>query len=501
MKLSLPDLIVFFIFTAGIVLFGCSFFKRNRSSDSFTSAGGKLPGWVVGMSIFATYVSSISFLGLPGKAYLSNWNAFVFSLSIPVASWLSAKFFVPLYRSMNSVSAYTYMEKRFGYWARAYASICYLLTQVARVGTVLYLLALPLNSMIGWDISNVIIITGICVIIYSMLGGIQAVIWTDTIQGIILIAGAIACALILTFSMPHGPHQLFQIACQYHKFDLGSFGPSLSQSTFWVVLVYGIFINLQNYGIDQNYVQRYMTTKTEKGAKFSAWFGGMLYLPVSFLFFYIGTALFSYYHANPGLLPAGVKGDSVFPYFIVHGLPTGFTGFLIASIFAAGMSTISTSLNSSATVILTDFFKRFHKSDLTDKKNMRILYLFSLLIGVIGIFIALAMMKVQSALDAWWSLASVFSGGMLGLFLLGFISRKAKSAYAAIGVALGVILIAWMSLSPLYFTRGFLVHLKSPFHNYLSIVFGTTIIFLTGFLLSALFGKKISNQVENKTVN
>ncbi|MGA2796825.1 MAG: hypothetical protein ABSE63_04535 [Thermoguttaceae bacterium] len=290
MGLPIIDLIVFLVFTGGTVLFGCLFFFKTKSADSFTAAGGAMPGWLVGMSIFATFVSSISFLGLPGKAFQSDWNAFAFSLSIPAASILAARYFVPLYRSVNSVSAYKYLEIRFGYWARAYASICYLLTQIARTGAILYLLALPLNTMLGWDISTIIIITGISVILYSMLGGIAAVIWTDAVQGFILIAGALACALILTFSMPEGPGQLFTIAMEHHKFSLGSFGPSLADSTFWVVFVYGLFINLQNFGIDQNYVQRYLTAKNETNAKFSALFGGMLYLPVSFLFFYIGTA-------------------------------------------------------------------------------------------------------------------------------------------------------------------------------------------------------------------
>ncbi len=448
-----------------------------------------MPGWLVGMSIFATFVSSISFLGLPGKAYQSDWNAFVFSLSIPVASIVAARFFVPLYRSVNSVSAYKYLEIRFGYWARAYASICYLLTQIIRTGAILYLLALPLNAMLGWDIGRIIIITGISVILYSMLGGISAVIWTDAVQGFILIAGALACALILTFSMPEGPGQLFSMAMEHHKFSLGGFGPSLADSTFWVVFVYGIFINLQNFGIDQNYVQRYLTAKNEKNARFSALFGGMLYLPVSFIFFYIGTALFAYYTARPELLPPGTMSDNVFPYFIVHGLPTGMTGLVIAAIFAAGMSTVATSLNSGATIILTDFFKRFDKGRLTDKQSMIILYSFSFLMGLLGILVALAMRKVQSALDAWWTLASIFSGGMLGLFLLGYISKNVKSIHAAVGVIVGVILIAWMSLSPIYFRGGSLMRFRSPFHGYLTIVFGTTVIFLIGFLLQ-LFVRK-----------
>ncbi|MDR0712028.1 MAG: sodium/solute symporter [Prevotellaceae bacterium] len=477
--LNVVDYIIFFGFSAGIVLFGCSFYFRNRSEDAFTKASGNMPAWVVAMSIFATFVSSISFLGIPGNAYATTWNSFVFSLSIPLASWLAAKFFVPLYRSVNSVSAYAYLEARFGYWARAYAAACYLLTQLARVGSILYLTALPLHKMFGWDLSTIILAMGVAVILYAMLGGITAVLWTDAIQGIILIAGALTCAAVLTFSMPDGPAQLFEIASAHHKFSLGSFGASLAEPTFWVVLVYGVFINLQNYGIDQNYVQRYMTARTEKSAKRSAFFGGMLYLPMSLVFFYIGTALFSYYTARPELLPEGTVADSVFPHFIINGLPTGVTGFLIAAIFAAGMSTISTSLNSSATVILTDFFGKLAKKKMTAKRRMAVLYACSLTLGALGVTFGLAMMKVKSALDAWWSLASIFSGGMLGLFLLGYLVKRIKSAYAGAAVAVGALIISWMSL-PVF---------HSPFHSYLTIVFGTTAIFLVGFLLTALLQK------------
>ena len=301
--MSIIDTIVFLIFTGGVVLLGCSFFSKKRTSDEFTSAGRSLPGWVVGMSIFATYVSSISYLAYPGKAYMADWNAFVFSLSIPIASYFAARYFVPFYRNLDSVSAYSFLEKRFGTWARFYASICYLLTQIARMGSILYLLALPMNALLGWDIKAIIIVTSVAIIFYSMLGGLKAVIWTEAIQGFILIGGAIICMLVLMFNMPEGPKQMFDMAVADNKFSLGSFGTSLSDSTFWVCLVYGIFINLQNYGIDQNYVQRYLTAKDEKQAKFSALFGGYLFIPVSMIFFMIGTALYTFYKAYTDLLP------------------------------------------------------------------------------------------------------------------------------------------------------------------------------------------------------
>jgi solute:Na+ symporter, SSS family len=498
MKLPMLDLMVFLTYMTGIVVFGSLFYFKNRDSEQFTSGGGKLPAWVVGMSIFATFVSSISFLALPGKAYQSDWNAYVFSLSIPIASVLAVKFFIPLYRGIGSISAYHYLETRFGVWARVYASLCYILTQLMRVGSILYLMALPLHALFGWSIPLIIAVTGMCVIVYSMLGGIKAVVWTDAIQGIILIGGALLCAGILIFSMPEGPGQFLEIARQNHKFSLGDFGPGISESTFWVMLVYGLFINLQNYGIDQNYVQRYMTTQSDRGAKGSALFGSLLYVPVSLLFFVIGTALFAYYQANPGLLPSELQdlsaGDRIFPFFIVNGLPKGLTGLLIASVFAAGMSTVSTSVNGTATIILNDYYRRWFGKNSSDRKAMGVLYGSSLLFGLLGILIALAMIKVKSALDAWWMLASIFSGGMLGLFLLGYMAKKAKRVGAMIGVAAGVLVIFWMSLSPLYFNEGAWVQFRSPFHANLTIVIGTTVIFLVGFLASKGMHRKKSQR-------
>ena len=470
------DIIVFLLFTGGVVAFGCSFFKKKGTSEEFPSAGRSLPGWVVGMSIFATYVSSISYLGYPGKAFSGDWNAFVFSLSIPIASYFAARYFVPFYRSQDSISAYSFLENRFGPWARIYASSCYLLTQIARTGSILYLLALPMNVLLGWHIQTIIVVTSVAIVLYSMLGGMKAVIWTEAIQGIILIGGALVCMFILLFDMPGGPVQTFSIAMEDGKFSLGSFGSSLSESTFWVCLIYGIFTNLQNYGIDQSYVQRYHTAKNEKEAKFSALFGGYLFIPVSAVFFMIGTGLYAFYKVHPGILPDGVGADYVFPFFIVNELPVGLTGLLIASIFAAGMSTIATSVTSSSTIILTDYYQRFRKHA-GNRERMLVLKLSSVGVGVAGILVAFAFMSVQSALDAWWALASIFSGGMLGLFLLGYISRKARNFDAVLGVVCGVILVCWIVISPFV-------------HANLAIVFGTLLIFLVGFLSANLLNKR-----------
>ena len=491
------DLIIFFLYLIGITIFGGSFYRKNKTSSAFTLGNRSIPGWVVTMSIFATFVSSISYLALPGSAYLKDWNAFVFSLSLPIAAIVAVKVFVPLYRKVNSPSAYTYLEHRFGPWARIYASISYFLTQLMRIGTILYLLALTINSIFGWDIATVIIVTGFAVMIYSILGGIQAVVWTDAIQGIILITGALVCGVYILFNMPEGPGQMFEIASEYDKFSLGSFNIDLSKSTFWVVLVYGIFINLQNYGIDQNYVQRYIASKSEKDAKRSAFTGGMLYIPVSLLFLFIGTALFAFYQSSAGQLPPELqdptKSDGIFPFFIVNELPVGITGLLIASIFAAGMSTISTSYNSAATVFLTDYYQRFFKKTASDKEAMRVLYIASAVISVCGILIAIGMINVKSALDAWWKLASIFSGGMLGLFLLGVFSKYKNTIGAIVGVIVGLVVILWLSLSNVFLSEE---ALGNQFHTYLTIVFGTSAIFLIGFLFTVFRKGELKQEVD-----
>lgn len=480
------DFIIFFAYMLSIIVIGASFYRKTKSASAFTLGNRAIPTWVVGMSIFATYVSSISYLALPGNAFQSNWNAFAFSLSIPFAAIIAFRIFVPLYRNINSPSAYTYMEERFGPWARIYVSVFYLLTQLMRVGTILYLLAIAVNAIFGWNIAVIIIITGIAVLIYCLLGGIQAVLWTDAIQGIILIGGAFICVFYLVFTMPEGPSQLFSIAAECNKFDLGSFGLELSKPTFWVVLIYGFFINLQNYGIDQNYIQRYITAKSDRDAKKSAFWGGMLYVPVSALFLFIGTALFAFYQSSAAALPPELmeisKADRVFPYFIITQLPPGLTGLLIAGIFAAGMSTVSTSYNSSATVFLTDYFQRYFKKTASNREALFVLYIASIIISVLGVTIAILMINVKSALDIWWKLASIFSGGMLGLFLLGVFSKSKNIVGAIVGVIAGVLVILWMTVSPMIFEES----AANYFHSYLTIVFGTVAIFLTGFLISLI---------------
>ena len=522
--LRTPDLVVLFVYFALLIGAGFYFRKRSGTVEGFTVANRSLPGWVCGLSIFGTYLSSNTFIGVPGKAYGSNWNSFVFSLSLPIAAFIAVKWFVPFYRRHAGLSAYEHLEKRFGAWARVYAVVCYLLTQVSRVGTIMFGVAVGLHAQTGWDIATLIIVSGFAVTLYTLMGGIEAVIWTDAIQSVILTLGAAVVVILILTGMPEGARQAVSLAIEADKFSLGDFGPSLAKSTFWVVLFYGIFINLTNFGIDQNFVQRYHAANSEKAAGRSVWMGALMYMPVALMFFFIGSILFSYYEVNPDLLQE-VKfdkaiemmqdespglttvwytpgfgwgdqawmqpndyADNVLPHFIANQMPVGLAGLLIAALFAAAMSSIDTSLNSSSTIALQDFYRRWFRPDADEAQSLRFLRVMTVVWGIIGTGVALAMMGVQSILDAWWKISGVFAGGMLGLFLLGFISRRANNAGAAVGATIGLLVILWMPFTPEM--EGDLGWLRSPFHANMITVIGTLSIFLIGLVASRVFGRK-----------
>ncbi|MFV1997720.1 MAG: sodium:solute symporter [Acidiferrobacterales bacterium] len=483
------DIAVLLIYIAGVTAFGAWFYRRSSTSEGFTSANRRLPGWAIGLSIFGTYLSSISFLALPGKAYVSNWNAFVFSLSLPVAAWVAVKWFAPLYRSTRDISAYAYLERRFGIWARLYAMTFYLLTQLARMGTIMFLVALALERLTGWDIESVIIVSGVLITFYTVVGGIEAVIWTDVVQSIVLTAGAILSVVLLVNGMPGGYEQLFELAAQGDKFSLGSFQMVFTEPTFWVVLLYGIVINLQNFGIDQSYIQRYQSARSLADARQSIWIGALTYVPVSALFLFIGTGLFAWYSARPELLPqalaASGMGDRVFPYFIVNELPAGITGIMIAALAAAAMSSIDTSINSSATILLTDVYRRLFRPDASEKQKMRFLRIATVILGISGTAVALLMVSSKGVLDDWWRYAGIFSGGMLGLFLLGLLSRRAASGQAIVGMIAGLTVIIWATLS-----RNLEGPLANSLHAFMTTVLGTLTIFIIGVLLSRRQSRK-----------
>ena len=509
-NLPILDITIIFIYLAAMVAIGLYFSRRNKNTDQFTRASGKIPGWAIGLSIYATFLSSNTFLGVPGKAFGSNWNAFVFSISMPLAAWAASKFFVPFYRSTGEISAYTHLEKRFGPWARTYAVVCFLLTQFARMGSIFFGMALSLQALTGFSMSSIMIVMAICIILYTVFGGMEAVIWTEVVQGIIKTLGALLILFLVMKEIPGGFSQVIDIAKTDNKLSLGSLSPNLTESTFWVILFYGFFINLNNFGMDQNYIQRYHTATSARQASKSVWLCVFMYVPASLLFFVIGTALYAFYNVHPEMIePVKLQtaaeklgtavtseqltgmattlrpadyADKVLPYFMVKNVPTGLLGLIVSAILSAAMSTISSNMNSSATVFTMDIYKRHFRPGINDKQQLFVLHIATIVFGLIGLFTGIAMIGAKSLLDTWWELSGIFAGGMLGLFLLGLISRRTKNAEALTATLIGIIVILWMTFSDrLSGEYGFL---KSALHKNMIIVVGTLTIFLAGLLLT-----------------
>lgn len=506
-----------------ILALGFFFWRRNNSAEEFTAGGRKLSGWLCGLSIFATYLSSISYLALPGKAFVDNWNVFVYSLALPLAAAIAVRFFVPLYRHSGEVSAYSLLERRFGLWARIYASSFYLLFQIARIGVVMYLMALPMAVLFGWDIRIVILCTGVVVTLYSFVGGLVAVIWADAVQAVVLLAGALLALGILLWEMPGGPAEVIGVADAANKFSLSPQDTSfwdVSEKTVWVIFAYGLFDNLRNFGIDQSYIQRYIAARSDREAAKSVWFGALLYVPVSALFLFIGSSLYAYYTSHPAdlqevrvivaeqrLMQAGMPinapeyhaqlantaaaltdkdlGDRVFPHFIAAHLPAGARGLLIAAIFAAAMSTVSTSLNSSATLVMSDFYKRLFRSQSSDAQDVGVLRLSTIAWGLMGTMMSLALIRLtESALDVWWLLSGVLGAAIVGLFLLGILVPAIRSRGAIGASAVGMTLVAWMAASRTSYWPSSLATWASPFEPLLAIVFGPILMIAVGCLVS-----------------
>ncbi|SDP11403.1 solute:Na+ symporter, SSS family [Mucilaginibacter sp. OK268] len=508
--LPVLDFTIIGIYLIAMVLVGFYFSRKNKNAEQFTVASGLIPGWAIGLSIYATFLSSNTFLGVPGKAYGGNWNAFVFSLSMPFAAWIAVKYFIPFYRNTGNISAYTHFEKRFGPWARVYAVICFLLTQIARMGSVFFGIALSLQALTGLSMKTIMIVMGISIVLYTVSGGIKAVIWTEVVQAIIKTLGALLIIYLVVNSIPGGFGKIVEIGKADHKFSLGSFSLNLTEPTFWVILFYGFFINLNNFGMDQNYIQRYHAATSTKQAAKSVWLCVGIYVPASFLFFVIGSCLYAYYSQHPDLililkhqvaierLPATATanevtafmgkltpadyGDKIMPHFMVTKIPAGLVGIIVAAILSAAMSTISSGMNSSATVFTIDIYKRYFKPQLNEKDTLNALHIGTVLFGFAGMAAGIAMIGVKSILELWWQLSGIFAAGMLGLFLLGIISRQTRNHEAIIASIIGVLVILWLTFPALIPEQ--YAALRSTLNTNMIIVAGTLAIFLTGIFLT-----------------
>lgn len=454
-QLGVIDTAILILYALVLVGMGVYFFRKTKTSEEFMVAGRGIPAWAAGIAVMSAYTSSISYIATPGKAFDSNWHPLIFALCTIPVTWFVTQYVIPIYRKKNIISVYKHLEDKIGEWGRVYASFSFLLFMVGRVAVILYLSSLLLTSFVDIDIQMIILIIGVVTIIYTLMGGMEAVIWTDVMQSVIMIGGVLFVGYLLTDAVFSQPDYLIQKAIDANKFSLGDSSFSLSGRTIWVMIIFGLTENLRNLMADQNYTQKYASVATEREAKKSVWVAMLIYVPLTAIFLYIGTALFSFYESTDHVLDAAIiKGDQVFPFFIANELPVGMKGLMIAAILAASMSTIDSALNCSATVLFEDYYSKYFNKKPSEKKSINFLRLTTVIWGVFGIGFALLMINAKSALDVWWQISGIFGGGILGLFILAIAKVKVSRTQGIIAVVFSVLVIIWgtfaRDLSPSY---------------------------------------------------
>ena len=443
------DLAVIVIYMGAMLMVGRSFAKSQTSTEAYFVAKRSIPHWAMGVSIYATLITSITFIAYPGSAYAGNWAELVPGFMVIGVLLLVGLVIIPFFRHAVGMSVYEYFEKRFGYGARAYSALAFTLGHFSKMGFVFYTLALTVSSMTGWNIYAVMIVTGAVTIYYTVIGGLEAVIWTDVIQGFIKCFGIIVCLGWLFVNMPGGIGVAFDLAASKHKFALGTFDFNLAnKGSFWVMSLYGFFWYLQKYVADQTLVQRYLVAKNDRDALKGVALGALLCVPAWTLFMLIGTLVWAYYQLSHEVLPAFVdKPDKIFPYFLATKIPAGLAGLFMAALFSAAMSMLSSDLNCLSVVGVEDYYRKL-RPNTTDQHR---LFVGKLIVGVCGVLAVLVAViiawKSERVLSFWFTTSSIVAGGLAGLFLLAFLSPRANRQGALAGIVACLIFTSYATLT------------------------------------------------------
>ena len=481
------DVATLCLYFVGIIGLGIWTTKKIKETEDFFVGGRSMPGWAVGLSMLGTAISSVTFLAYPGSAFEGNWSRLVPGLMLPIAAIVGITFFVVFYRRSLFVSAYQYFERRFGVWGRTYGCIICSLGSFYRMGTILFLLSLPIRVLTGWDLLTIIIAVGVLVTIYTVLGGIEAVIWTDVVQTFFLVLGGLVTIAVIFLKVPGGAPEVIGMAAEAGKFDLTvSFDFNFAKATFWMFALTGIVGNIQEFSADQIKIQRYAAPKTDGMAKRAALTVGLGCIPIWSLFMFVGTCIWVFYHVFPESLISGVRADEVYPHFILTQLPVGLGGFVIAAVMAAAMSSIDSSMNASATVITVDIYKRLLVKNKTDQHYLKTARIITVFAGLFMIVCAwsLTLLNMKTFLDIGFFLGAVFAGGLGGLFLLGFFFKRTNSQGAIIGIGTAVLVILWCTLSHL---GVFPKSIASPIHPFVINVAGNFTALIVGYIASLFF--------------
>lgn len=482
------DLLVIALYMGVVAWIGWRCSRKQTSTENYFVAKRSVPHWAMAFSFFATLISSITFVAYPGSSYAGNWNELVPGFMVIGVLLLVGLVVVPFYRQVVKMSAYEYFGRRFGYGARAYSALGFSIGHFSKMGFVVYLLSLTINSMTGWNLIGIIVVAGCITIFYTLIGGLEAVVWTEVLQGIIMLVGVFLCLGYLLFLMPGGPSAAFHLAAEKHKFSLGSWDFDLTRKTVWVMLLYGFFWNFQKYTGDQTIVQRYLMARSDRDALKGVAAGALMCLPVWALFMLIGTLVWCYYQLSGEVLPSFVNGpDKVFPHFLITKIPVGFAGLFMAALFAAGMSSLASDLNCLSAVGVEDYYRKL-RPQATDRAQLVVGKWIVAVCGVATIAIAIIIaLAGDRALSLYFRVSSILTGGIAGLFILAFLSRRTNKGGIWTGIIACLIFTGWAT-----FTNGKgqlfdLGEYNFPLPGIMIGVIGHVIVVVVGYCASFLF--------------
>jgi len=460
-----------------------------------------------------TSISSITFLAYPGDAFKTSWIRFVPNLMLPIAILFAAYFFLPFFRRGKITSAYEYLEDRFGPSVRVYGAVAFIIAQIVRVSMILFLLSLVIQELTGLSATSCILIGGIVVAVYTIVGGIDAVIWTDVMQTIVLVLGGILCLWVIVDALPGGLGQIFEVSDQFNKLsfsvlengNLNAMGWEIrfDEKTITMMLFIGLIAWLTEYSSNQNTIQRYCASKSTSEARKAMFIAVLTSLPIWAFYMFLGTALFVFFHQFPATAPQEMldgtrAAEQILPYFITNHLPAGVAGLVIASALAAAMSSLDSSINAISTVSVVDIYRRHIKPDEDDKHYLRAAWVIAAVSAVlmIGGAIYLANAETKTLQDTATVLTSILGGGLLGLYLIGFFTKQGDARAAWVGLVSTMIFTAWTILSK----KGLLPEsISVPFDLYYTGFVGNLIMFVMTYFV-ARFALKSQKDLSGVTV-
>ena len=481
------DFAVVLAYLMAMAALGFRFSRRQITTEDYFVAKRSLPAWATGMSMLATMVSSVAFVAYPGSSYAKDWSLMVPGFMLIAVLPFVGRVIIPFYREVIGMSAYEYFERRFGRPARFYSAFAFSLAHFSKMGFVLYLMALTLSSITGWDINLLIVAVAAVMILYAVKGGIEAIVWTDVIQGFVMGVSIVVVLGYLLFLPEGGPSAVLGRAWAADKFQLGRLEWNFRTNSVPVLLLYGLFWYMQRYVADQTMVQRYLMAKTDAGALKGVKVGAFLSVPVWAMFMLVGTCVWGFYQVTGETIPASItKADQMFPYFLSQHLPPGVLGLLLACLTGSAMTMLASDLNSMSVVAVEDFYRYFRPQS-NDRERLLAAKLFVSLTGLLNIGTALLLVRSKgSALSSWFAVSAIASGGLMGLFFLAFLTRRAHRLGVYCGIAVNLCFSAWAALTkgakPLVDLGGW----NFPYDELLIGVIGNILLFVVGWIVSYL---------------